>query len=80
MIVRESLLEFKRGREVKKTLGVGLDRFRKPGDTEINDLFLRRDSGDNRPILTIVRRSDGKEFEVGLFAAKEVIKALKELT
>jgi hypothetical protein len=66
---------FERDPNTKKSLRIGKDRFKKPGDGEIGNLFVRHHPEGNRIIL--VKKETGEEIEVGLFAAKEVIEALK---
>jgi hypothetical protein len=66
---------FERDPDTKKSLRIGKDRFKKPGDREIANLFVRDHPMGNRIIL--VKKDTGEELEVGLFAAKEVLEALK---
>ena len=71
---------FKRGQDPHDKLAVGPDRFRLPGDVVINDLYVSRDNPERDNVQDIVRLSDGKIYTVGLYAFRDVVKALKELT
>jgi len=76
-LVKENI-GFERGNDPKDSLKIGKDRYKQPGDIEFGAHFLRRNSGTD-PSLIIINALNGKEFRVGLYAAKEVIDALKEL-
>jgi len=70
---------FEKTGDPKKGMSIGRDRFRQPGDMDIVDGFVYRNNPDESPSQIIVNLSNGKEFRVGLYAAKEVRDALREL-
>ena len=72
-------MRFEKTGDPKKGMSIGRDRFRRPGDEDIIDGFVYRDHPDGGPSQIIVNLSNGKEFEVGLYAAREVKNALIEL-
>ncbi len=71
-------IDFERGNDPKDSLKIGKDRYKQPGDIEFGAHFLRRDPGTD-PSIIIINTLNGKEYQVGLYAAKDVINALKEL-
>jgi hypothetical protein len=78
-LVKESLNEMnfeKVNKNPLSAVGIGENRFKKPGDEEIgNKIFVRKNSEGNGKIF--INKETGEEMEVGLYAASEVIKALK---
>ena len=72
-------IRFEKTGDPKKGMKIGRDRFRKQGDEEIVDGFVYRNNPDKSPSQIIVNLSNGKEYRVGLYAAKEVRNALREL-
>lgn len=71
-------VNFERGEDPKSSMKIGRNRYKQPGDIEFGKNFLYRNPNDDNKI-TIINASNGKEYVVGLFAAKEVVKALEEL-
>ncbi|MDD5649175.1 MAG: hypothetical protein PHF86_01975 [Candidatus Nanoarchaeia archaeon] len=73
--MKAKFLNFERDKDPKKSLKIGKYRFKKPGDSEIGNLFIRNHPEGNKIIL--INKNTGEEMEIGLYAAKGVIKALK---
>jgi hypothetical protein len=76
-LVKESI-DFERGTDPKRSLEIGKDRYKKPGDIEVGENFLyRRRDLDNYGV--IINTLNGRTHEVPLFAAKDIINALRNL-
>jgi hypothetical protein len=75
-LIKEEISNFERTEEPLKKMGIGKNRFRKPGDQEIGDKVLIRNHPD-KPCIILINKTNGKEMEIGLYAAGEVIGALK---
>ena len=73
--MRAQTLNFEKNKNPKQSLRIGKDRFKKPGDIEIGNLFIRDSPQGNSIIL--INKNTGEEMEIGLYAARETIEALK---
>jgi hypothetical protein len=69
------LQNFERGVDPQKSLKIGRDRFKKDGDQELGDVFIR--DHPEEPRIILVNKHTGEEMEIGLYAAYEAIDALK---
>lgn len=76
--MKAKAVNFERGADPKDSMKIGKNRYKKAGDIEFGKNFLYRNP-NNENKVTIVNTLNGKEYSVGLFAAKEVVEALKEL-
>jgi len=71
-------VNFERGLDPKSSMKIGKDRYKQPLDIEFGKHFLYRNpNNDNK--VTIINTLNGKEYVVGLFAAKQVVEALQNL-
>jgi hypothetical protein len=76
--MKAKIVNFERGADPKSSMKIGKDRYKQTGDIEFGKHFLYRNpNNDNK--VTIVNALNGKEYSVGLFAAKEVVQALENL-
>jgi len=76
--MKAKVVNFERGQDPKSSMKIGKNRYKQPKDIEFGKHFLYRNP-DNDSKVTIINTLNGKEYVVGLFAAKEVVEALKEL-
>ncbi len=76
-IVKE-YIDFEHGENPKDSLKIGKSRYKQEGDEEFGKYFLLRKTPEGNAYI-VLNKLNGKEIRVGLYALKEVIKALKEL-
>jgi hypothetical protein len=76
--MKAKVVNFERGADPKKSMKIGKDRYKQPGDIEFGKHFLYRNPNNDSKV-TFINTLNGKEFTVGLFAAKEVSLALEHL-